>query len=294
MNTNIDLDQLVAITNNVTLNICRQIIDVKSQVIDLRRRIEKYKNPLNNSGMKLYSQNEEDGITLEILRRMGVQRGVFAEFGVGDGLENNTLLLAACRWRGFWVGGEDLAFDPNVGGLKNKNFSYLKSWITRENIATLYQDGLSALSLSPSSSDVDVISLDLDGNDIYLVEELLRVGARPKLFIVEYNSKFIPPIRWKIDYNDKHTWSGDDYFGASLCSYQDMFESFGYQVICCNAHTGSNAFFVPKTMMHLFNDIPNEIIEIWMPPNYHSSKYAGHLPNIKTIEIFFRELALIE
>jgi hypothetical protein len=36
------------------------------------------------------------------------------EFGVGDGTENNTLVLLSIGWRGAWVGGENLAFDPDV------------------------------------------------------------------------------------------------------------------------------------------------------------------------------------
>src|SRR6516225_11835412 len=64
-------------------------------------------NPLNRFGKKCFSQSDEDGITLEILRRIGVlESGVFAEFGVGDGTENNTLILAALGWKGFWVSGE--------------------------------------------------------------------------------------------------------------------------------------------------------------------------------------------
>jgi hypothetical protein len=35
---------------------------------------------------------------------------VSAEFGVSDGMENSTLVLAALGWSGFWVGGEQLKF----------------------------------------------------------------------------------------------------------------------------------------------------------------------------------------
>ena len=42
--------------------------------------------------------------------------------------------------------------------------------------------------------DIDLISVDLDGNDLYFCEELLKNGFRPSVFIVEYNAKFPPPI----------------------------------------------------------------------------------------------------
>src|SRR5437016_4741195 len=60
------------------------------------------KNPLNRFGAKYFSQADEDGITLEIVRRLGITVGTFAELGVGNGLENNTLILLANGWRGFW------------------------------------------------------------------------------------------------------------------------------------------------------------------------------------------------
>src|SRR5512146_745114 len=62
-------------------------------------------NPLSRCGMKCFSQTDEDGITLEILRRIrSLESGTFAEFGVGNGSENNTLILKALGWKGFWVG----------------------------------------------------------------------------------------------------------------------------------------------------------------------------------------------
>ena len=69
-------------------------------------------NPLNRFGAKFFSQSDEDGITLEIIRRIGLKTGTFLELGVGDGLENNTLVLLSVGWRGAWFGGETLAFDP--------------------------------------------------------------------------------------------------------------------------------------------------------------------------------------
>lgn len=45
-------------------------------------------NPLNKFGAKVFSQTDEDGITLEITRRIfGEAPQFFWEFGVGDGTE---------------------------------------------------------------------------------------------------------------------------------------------------------------------------------------------------------------
>ena len=233
-------------------------------------------NPFNKFGKKCFSQTDEDGITLEIIKRIGCNDGTYIEFGVGDGLECNTLILAALGWKGFWVGGEDLAFN-----IKNENkFLYIKDWITLDNITNLARNGLNTLGIQ----SVDLISLDLDGNDIYFVQELLDKGLLPKIFIVEYNGKFPPPIKFQIEYDAKHQWMGDDYFGASLSSFVDLFSIHGYRLICCNAHTGSNAFFVKNEYISLFSEVPTDIEKVYVAPRYHLVDKFGHRQSSKTIE----------
>ncbi|MFM9048194.1 MAG: hypothetical protein ACKOOH_11185 [Cyanobium sp.] len=96
------------------------------QLYDETRTIQlAHPNPLNAFGKKCFSQTDEDGITIEILRRIGcLDNGTYAEYGVGDGTENNTLILAALGWRGFWVGGETLRPDINEG--RGSSFQYAK------------------------------------------------------------------------------------------------------------------------------------------------------------------------
>ena len=288
-----NLEFLNSFANEVIEHILNRVMPMVSNTRELlltdsnNNLLSSHPNPLNRCGRKIFSQNDEDGITYEIVRRLGLDSGVFAEFGVGNGLENNTIALAALGWKGFWVGGEDLAFqlDDNKAVGKN-NFSFFKSWITRENILSLTREGLSSI----SEQKIDVLSLDLDGNDYYLIEELLKGGISPKLFIVEYNAKFPPPIRWKIDYNPQHRWGGDDYFGASISSFSDLFEKHGYFLVCCNAYTGSNAFFVHSSHKHLFLDIPQDIRALWSPPRYFLLHHYGHPISPKSVEVIFREL----
>ena len=46
---------------------------------------------LEKNGYSSASQNEEDGILAEVFRRIGIISKTFFEFGVGNGLQNNTL-----------------------------------------------------------------------------------------------------------------------------------------------------------------------------------------------------------
>ena len=259
------------------------LVQLKDLIIGFQTRElqSSHANPLNRFGNKCFSQTDEDGITLEIVRRLAIPNGVYAEFGVGDGLENNTLVLASLGWKGFWVGGEDLAFNYS----KAKKFRYTKDWITLENIASHAKNGLLML----KEKEIDIVSLDLDGNDIYFAEELLAKNISPKLFIVEYNAKFIPPSRFQIAYNPQHQWTGDDYFGAALANFVELFEKYGYDLICCNSHTGANAFFVRREYRYLFTDVPKNINDIYVGPRYHLYNNYGHRKSVKVVETIINQ-----
>lgn len=236
-------------------------------------------NPLNRFGCKCFSQSDEDGITIEIIRRLGLLSGTFAEFGVGNGMENNTIILGSLGWRGFWVGGQELAFDS----ADLSRLFYIKDWITLENIVGHTETGLAAI----NATDLDLISLDLDGNDIYFVEELLSRRIRPAVFIVEYNAKFSPPSKFQIKYDPNHHWTADDYFGAALQNFVELFSRFGYVLVCCNGASGANAFFIRNEFSVSFRDIPTDVRDIYVPPRYHLYSAYGHRASPRVIETIF-------
>jgi len=249
-------------------------------------RADSFGNPFNRFGRKTFSQTDEDGLTFEIVRRLGLAKATFAELGVGDGLENNTLSLVAAKWRGFWAGNEDLAFDPNPERRQTVNFSYIKTFITRGNVLEIIRDGLQSI----RKQQLDLISIDLDGIDIYLVELMLANAIAPKVFIVEYNAKFIPPIDWRIDYADDHKWDFTDYMGASFSAFHNVFRGNGYFPVCCNAFSGVNAFFVRNEYRHLFPDVPDDIDRIWCPPVNLLQRDYGHRRSVRTVTNIFRDL----
>ena len=260
-------------------NIVSNVIGVK-ELYDLllhrefSERQTAHSNPLNKSRFYGFAQSDEDGITLEILRRIGLKESFFVEFGVGNGLENNTAILLASGWTGAWFGGENIAFSLD----NSTKLSYKKVWIKKSNIFDLY---------ASASRDADVISLDLDGNDVYFVEELLKGGAEPKLFIVEYNGKFPPPIEFKIEYEDTHQWNHDDYFGASLASFNKLFNSYDYRLVCCNIG-GTNAFFVHDSVASHFTDVPNDISDLYCEPFYFLRQRKMHKASTKTMELLIK------
>jgi len=274
----------------MTSDVLAKLDDLSAVAIleEYKNNVERHPNLLNKCGRKVFSQSDEDGITCEIVKRIGIEHGVFAEFGAGDGLENNTIVLASLGWKGFWVGAQSLAYklSPSLPNGGKRDFVFLQEFIYKENILSFARQGLEAI----AADHADVASLDLDGNDIYFVEELLKGGFLPKLFIVEYNAKFAPPIRWKIEYNPAHRWEFDDYFGASLMEFNDLFEKYGYFLACCNSATGMNAFFVQTLYRDAFRDIPGDINVLWSPPRYWIGKY-GHPVSARTVALIMNSIA---
>ena len=225
------------------------------------------RNPLLAFGAKVFSQNDEDGLIEEIVRRIGLSApGAFLELGVGDGGENNTLNLLVQGWRGVWLGGV-----PLVQAELTPRLRFHRCWIDRDNVVPTARAELAAAGIAQP----DVISLDLDGNDFHLAQAMLEAALRPALFVVEYNATFRPNTRWVMPYDAKHEWDGSAYFGASLAAFQVLFDAHGYRLVACNI-TGANAFFVRREFDAAFADVPADWRRLFMTAAYLPYAPAGH------------------
>lgn len=209
------------------------------------RNSRRSSDPLSPSGYayKVYSQSDEDGITAEIFRRIGTDSRVFVEFGVGDGLENNTVSLLLSGWSGLWIEGDPRLCGVIRGGfpglLGSGRLKLINSFVTPENI-----DGLIVGSLA--TTQVDLLSVDIDGNDAHVLSHITSI--RPRVVIVEYNAKFGPSIDYCMPYKADHAWRKSDTFGASLKHFERLLGGRGYSLVCCNV-VGTNAFFVRQDLV---------------------------------------------
>jgi hypothetical protein len=227
---------------------------------------------LERSGWKAYSQNDEDGIIQEIFERIGEPHRTFVEFGCGNGVENNTCYLLSRGWRGLWMDGGD----RNASGIRRAYAPLLKQgllqfeqvFITRENIDAL----VSAARLGP---EIDLLSIDVDGNDYYVWEAIRSTDAR--VVVIEYNAKFRPPNDWCITYDPAQMWDNTDRMGCSLQALANLGETKGYQLVGCNI-TGSNAFFVRRDLAGDLFASPSTAAHLFQPPRYYMTGYfpRGH------------------
>jgi len=228
-------------------------------------RDARYADPLRleRCGRKLYSQNDEDGIIAEIFRRIGERSRRFVEIGVEQGTENNTLALLYGGWSGVWVEG----VEPYVRAIRERfprwtadgRLRVVPAIVTAENVDSL-------LLAADAGGEVDLLSIDIDGNDYYVLEALTAV--RPRAVVAEYNARFAPPIRWRMPYDPGFRWDGSDHFGASLQSLGELMSGRGYALVGCNL-TGNNAFFVRRELAQGKFQEPFDAANHYQPARYY-------------------------
>lgn len=220
---------------------------------------------LNDHEYSVYSQNGEDGILQAIFNEIGTDDKFFVEFGVETGVQCNTALLSKqYNWSGLLIEGSKeycRTLRENYSGLSN--VSIRESFITKENIIELFEE-------ENVPSTFDLLSVDIDGNDYWVLKEILK-KYRPSVIICEYNAFYAPPIKWIMKYNSSHIWDGTSYQGASLSSLESLCSANGYSLVCTDRR-GVNAFFVKNKKIG--NLQPKSAIEA-----YHSAGYYGHLNN---------------
>jgi hypothetical protein len=232
-------------------------------------------NPLNFNPRKSFSQFDEDGITLEILKRVDVGSNPnFLEIGVGNGLENNTLLLATLGWHGVWIGDEDLNSELKI----ENRILFVKKLVSIDFI----KNDLVPILNKQSMKNLELISIDVDSLDYYFIREILKLKIRPSIFVVEYNASFIPPINFIVEFEEPFRWQEDNYFGASLSAWNGLMNEFGYTLVACSL-SGANAFYVRNDFLSNFTDVPQEIDDLYNPPNYFLKIDNGHKMSTKSI-----------
>lgn len=198
--------------------------------------------PLSETGFRVFSQYEEDGKILMILSVIGMQNKTFLEIGSDDGINSNCANLV------FNFGYRGLFLDGNPTSVKRGQKFYAKyphPWmypptftcakVTAENINSLVKDaGL--------SGDIDVLSIDIDGNDYWVWNALNQVS--PNVVIIETHVEF-GMRNIVVPYDPNYFFPGKHpvYHGASPIAMVKLAKKKGYRLVGAN-ELGFNLIFV--------------------------------------------------
>jgi FkbM family methyltransferase len=210
---------------------------------------------------KIYSQNGEDGILNHIFERYPPKYKRYIEFGASDGKECNTRnLMENHGWSGLLLDGSN----------ENKLINLHKEFITKDNIIDLFKK------YNVYNQNCDLLVVDIDYNDFYVLNEILKNTSKDKLpsvIVVEYNASILPNIDKVVIYNEKYMWDSTNYFGASLLAYFNLMQKYNYSLVYCEDH-GVNAFFIHNSLSPNFINMNKPEI-LYKPPKYISQQY-GH------------------
>lgn len=228
-----------------------------------------YPQRITARGFRLHSQNSEDGILLALFREAGVTSGRFVELGSGSSGGNAAMFAAEFGWTGLMVEGDQ--GKAAMAARRYPNVQAICAWITPESVNQLLeQHGF--------TSEVDLLSVDVDGNDYWVWQALTACSGR--VVVLEYNSMFGPERAVTIPYDP--TFNRRDhrfcYFGASLAALTKLSASKGYRLVAVEP-TGVNAFF-------LRHDVAPQVPAVEPAAVYRISEKYNDLIRRKDIDVF--------
>jgi hypothetical protein len=195
---------------------------------------------LRDAEFKVFSQFGEDGIIQYLIHKVPIENDVFVEFGVEDYSESNTrFLLCNDNWRGLIIdsGTGHVEFLKRSGLDWRHHIDAVTAFVNRDNINEL-------IGKSGIGGDIGLLSVDIDGNDYWVLEALDVVS--PRILVAEYNSTFgdaAVTVPYDANFRRDVAHSSHLYWGASLTALCRSATRKGYALVGGNS-AGNNAFFV--------------------------------------------------
>jgi len=263
---------LNSITNFVLQKSFSEVLNVRKPIL-----LDKKNNfNINKFGIKIYSQNDEDGIILYILKHIGIKTKKFVEIGVENGTEcNTTNLLKNFNWKGMQIEGNKKLYNDAKIQLKKilkkkiNNLKLLNIFITKKNINKILKKNC--------GKEVDLLSIDIDGNDFWIWKSINCI--KPRLVIIEYNSFFGPILSCTIPYKPKFIWDYKNkrsYYGASLKALEKLGTQKKYTLVGVDGN-GVNAFFVRNDLAKNINLKSKKTRNIFIDNKREARKYSQYL-----------------
>lgn len=195
----------------------------------------------------VYSQAGEDGVLAKVLDVIGEGTKWCVEFGAWDGkyLSNTYNLIENRGFSAVMIEGSAKRYRDLVETFKdNPRVHPLHAFVGFQP-----SDSLDVvLAKTPAPLELDVLSIDIDGNDYHVWKAVNRY--RPRVVVIEYNPTvpnavdFVQPADMRINQ------------GASLSAQAKLGKQKGYELVCVTEH---NCIFVREEFFPLFGIEDNSI-----------------------------------
>tara|TARA_B110000977_G_C10976824_1_gene454534 strand:- start:178 stop:933 length:756 start_codon:yes stop_codon:yes gene_type:complete len=186
---------------------------------------------------RLNSQNNnKEGEFLDLCTS-SLKRKKFFEIGFGYN-EFNCSNLVKKKYSGYLVDGDkkNCLKISILNKIHKLNLKIHNIFLTKDNIREVIPKNLGG-----------IFSIDVDGNDFWILKEVLNCNTNFEIIIVEYNSSFkdrCVSIPYQKNFERHKAHKSGWYHGASLNAFIKLLNSHNYHLIKTIA--GVNAFFVHK------------------------------------------------
>ena len=251
-------------------------IALKSLYLSYRSKVEKGEKlpSVWDLGFRIFSQFDEDGILVFLLAVIGVGPGKFVDIGGGDGIHASNCANLALNF-----GFHGLFIDKDLEEIeKGERFyrshpdtrlyppKFQQTMVDKTNINQVIRD-------AGFEGEIDVLSIDIDGNDYWVWDALECIS--PRIVLIETHVEFgMNSI--VVPYDKNFSWERGvhpQYLGASPVAMTKLARRLGYRLVGANRF-GFNAFYVR-------NDLGKDLI-----PEIEVSEVLRHERNKERMRLF--------
>lgn len=213
---------------------------------------------LVESGFRVFSQNDEDGILLRLFTHIGHTNRYVIEIGsncsgsdVGIPENLSTNLIVNHGWHGSIFEMDATECDKMCYFFARDHATRHFHW-TKDGQNTYFSPLIIQQTISPENinqvlieannePEPDLMIIDIDGGDYAVIQNLQAV--RPRVLIVEFEKRFRDRYRVvqfnRMDFSQRWQQSGT----VSLSAWEKLLRVHGYN-LCAIGTSGFNAFFV--------------------------------------------------
>lgn len=231
-----------------------------------------------DTGFRMYSQNDEDGLLLYIYSQIGFTNKVCVDIAFSTPFGANVTNLI-CNWGfdGLLIeckdNKESIEFFGNHPDTKIFPPKIIKKWVTTQNVNQLLKE-------NNIQGEIDLLSLDIDGVDYWIWKAINTI--QPRVVLLEYMNIFDAKTALTVPYSNNFDRFKihEDFYGASLHAFVKLGEKKGYRLIGCNKY-GFNAFFLREDLgKNILPTIPaKECLKHPQAVNGHKTR----LPKVKNL-----------
>jgi hypothetical protein len=221
-------------------------IAVRQLFMEYARRVERSERlpTPRDAGLRIFSQFDEDGILLLLLAASGISTYRFVDIGAGDGITGSNTANLALN-----LGFDGVMLDGDPDRVRYGRRFYGRHPDTRyrpprfEQCLVTPENVDHRLTAAGIEGEVDVLSIDIDGND-YWVWKAIQVVS-PRIVLIEAHPHLGPGVFVSpyVHQDELAVRTHGATIGASPAALDALAVELGYRRVATNRY-GFNVFYL--------------------------------------------------